>query len=104
MNLGTVLRRRRQELDLRQREVAESAGITEDYLSLVERDQRTPSLELVERLASVLSVPVAYLFFEAEPMDPNLSAETRALVADARSVAAALLRRLDALQRQEAKK
>lgn len=101
MNLGSVIRKRRAELGLRQKAVAEEIGVSEDYLSLIERDQRTPSLEMLEKLAAALSVPVSYLLFEAEPINPNLSEETRKIVEDARKVAAELLRRITELQQLE---
>lgn len=101
MDYGTALRKRRAELGLRQRYVAKEAGIAEDYLSQIERGIRAPSSELLEKLARILRVPVAYLQLEAEPVNPNLSPETRAAVEDAKKVAAELLRRIDLLQREQ---
>ena len=102
MNYGSVVRQRRKELGLRQRHVAEQVGVTGDYLSMIERDLRTPSPELLEKLAEVLRVPLSYLVFQAEPINADLCAETRVIVEEAKRVAGELLRRIDELQRQEA--
>jgi transcriptional regulator with XRE-family HTH domain len=101
MRVGSVLRRRRAELGLRQRQLAGVLGVTEDYLSLVERDLRTPSMEVLERWADALQVPVSYVVFESEQTNPALPDDVRAVVEDARRVAASLLRRIDELQWNE---
>jgi transcriptional regulator with XRE-family HTH domain len=103
MNLGSALRRRRADLGLRQRQVAERVGITEDYLGLIERGQRSPSADLLEKLSEELHVPVSWVFLESEPVNPNLPAETAVVVEEAKNVAARLLRMIDELQRNEEK-
>ncbi|MFC7642643.1 helix-turn-helix domain-containing protein [Streptosporangium lutulentum] len=44
--------------------VAGLAGITEDYLSQIERGLKTPAMPLLHRLARVLNVPVSTLLGE----------------------------------------
>lgn len=96
---GPVLRKRRAELGLRQRHVAQQLGVSVDYLSQLERDLRTPSLEMLAKLGEVLRVPVAYLELEAEPVNPDLDERTREAVVEAKRVAGELLRRIDELQK-----
>lgn len=48
----------RQGLPLRQAEAAEEAGVTQGYLSQVERGRRRPSQYLLARLARVYAVPL----------------------------------------------
>ena len=101
MNVGSVLRKRRAELGLRQKHVAERVGITEDYLGLIERGQRSPSTDLLDRLARELGVPVSWLILESEPINPNLPIETAKVVEEARRVAGRLLNLIDKLQDQK---
>lgn len=64
---GERLRRLRKEAGLTQEELAARAGISVDFLSLVERGINAPSFENVEKLANALQVLVRDLFdFEGE--------------------------------------
>lgn len=45
-----------------QQELAEKCGIATNYLSEIERGQKFPSIEIIEKLSGSLDVP-AYLFF-----------------------------------------
>jgi transcriptional regulator with XRE-family HTH domain len=44
-----------------QRELAECAGITQEYLSAIERGSRVPSLEVFFLLAEALAIPPSVL-------------------------------------------
>ena len=44
---------------LKQAEVASSAGITQEYLSLIERNKREPSLENVENICNALDLELS---------------------------------------------
>lgn len=52
--IGKRIARRRKELGLKQIEVCERAGISDKYLSCIERATSIPSLEVVMRLALAL--------------------------------------------------
>ena len=54
-----ILRRERQ---LTQEQLAEAAGISVDFLSLIERGRNAPSFQKIQRLANALGVPVKVLF------------------------------------------
>lgn len=45
--------------------IAGLAGVTEDYLSQIERGLKTPSTALLHRLARALGVPTSVLFGES---------------------------------------
>jgi transcriptional regulator with XRE-family HTH domain len=45
-----------------QEKLAERAGISVDFLSLIERGRNSPSFERLQLLADALNVPVAKLF------------------------------------------
>ncbi len=63
--LGAKLRDLRQERHLSQRELAAQAGVSPNAISLIERNEISPSVATLQRLASALSVKMSY-FFEEE--------------------------------------
>ena len=60
--VGARLRRRRRALHLTLKDVAEQTGLTEGYLSQVERDQVNASVRTLQRLCAVLKLTVGDLF------------------------------------------
>ena len=56
------LRNYRKKSRLSQQELAEKCGIATNYLSEIERGQKFPSVEIIEKISEELCVP-AYLFF-----------------------------------------
>ena len=63
--IGKKLRCRRNELGLTQAEVAGNV-ITRNMLSLIEAGKATPSLEVLDKIAATLDVPLSYLFSRSE--------------------------------------
>jgi transcriptional regulator with XRE-family HTH domain len=59
---GKAIRRRRRELDLSQEELAERAELHRTYISDIERGDRNPSLENIEKLAKALEISIADIF------------------------------------------
>ena len=66
LELGPLLRRLRTSRGLTLRELATSAGMTESFLSQVERGVATPSIASVQRIARGLGLSIADLFAEVE--------------------------------------
>ncbi len=64
MTLGQKLRLQREREGLSIKEVAEACGISPSYLSDVERDAVQPSVEVLKRLASFLSLPLSVLLHD----------------------------------------
>jgi len=56
MNLGEVIRRRREELGLTQAQLAERVGISRQYLVQLENGYRVPSHQVMLRLFSALGL------------------------------------------------
>lgn len=56
MELGTLVAQRRAEMKLSQEKLAEMVGVTQGAISLIERDIKTPSLDLLVRLQNALGV------------------------------------------------
>ena len=59
---GARLRTLRREAGMTQEELASTAGISVDFLSLIERGINAPSFETIEKIASALDKPVQELF------------------------------------------
>jgi transcriptional regulator with XRE-family HTH domain len=64
LQLGTRIRSLRQARHLTLRDVAQRAGVTESFLSQVERDVASPSIATVHRIARALDLSIAQLFAE----------------------------------------
>ena len=64
-SVGARLRSLRSERDLSQRALAELAGISPNSVSLIEREEISPSVATLQNLATALRVRVSY-FFETE--------------------------------------
>ncbi|MBT4459839.1 MAG: helix-turn-helix transcriptional regulator [Anaerolineae bacterium] len=60
MNVGKQLRIRRKEMGLSLRELGKKAGVTAGFLSQVENDQVSPSLNSLQKIATALQVPMFY--------------------------------------------
>lgn len=61
-SLGARLRGLRKERALSQRELAELASLSPNAISLIERDEISPSVATLQRLASALGVKMSYFF------------------------------------------
>lgn len=63
--IGDRVKRLRLERKLSLSELADQAGVAKSYLSSLERNlQRNPSIQFLEKIASVLNVPVDQLIHE----------------------------------------
>lgn len=85
-SLGKNIKLCRMLKDLKQKELANEAGISVSYLSLLERDRRDPSLSTLQKITVALGISLPTLAFLAadsdglEKIDSNLA---RRLVANA---------------------
>lgn len=65
MNIGQSIRKLRKNKLMNQEEFASSVGITQPYLSLIEKGHKKPSLEVLEQMADILNTPLPVLFWFA---------------------------------------
>ena len=80
--IGEALRLIRVFHDLKQNQIAERLGLSTSYVSEIERGQRTPTLETIERYARVFEMPASSIMFFAENLnDPKGSDKARVFVA-----------------------
>ena len=66
MKIGERIRNRRKELNLSLRELGEKTGVSASFLSQVENDQVSPSLNSLQSIATALNVPMFYFLADAQ--------------------------------------
>jgi transcriptional regulator with XRE-family HTH domain len=66
-SVGHKLRTVREERGLSQRELAQRAGVSTNAISLIERDENSPSVSTLQSLAAALNVRMSYFFDDHEP-------------------------------------
>jgi transcriptional regulator with XRE-family HTH domain len=81
LQLGARIRSLRQARRLTLRDVSERAGVTESFLSQVERDVTSPSIATVQRIARALDLSIAQLFAEEPETGRVVRREARKRVA-----------------------
>jgi transcriptional regulator with XRE-family HTH domain len=85
--LGEIIRRQRELAELSMRQFAELAGISNPYLSQIERGLRAPSEQVVTAIANVLQVSADALYEQAgmpPPGAPEDNSVLEAIAADSR--------------------
>ncbi|WP_149552218.1 helix-turn-helix domain-containing protein [Streptomyces marokkonensis] len=85
-NLGEYLREQRRNAQLSLRQLADAAGVSNPYLSQIERGLRKPSAEVLQQVAKALRISAETLYVRAGILDAERGrdeVETRAaLLAD----------------------
>jgi transcriptional regulator with XRE-family HTH domain len=66
-SVGNKLRTIREERGLSQRELAQRANVSTNAISLIERDENSPSVSTLQSLAAALNVRMSYFFDDHEP-------------------------------------
>lgn len=66
MDVGTRLRKLRQERDLSMRSLARLSGLSTNALSMIERGKTSPSVSTLYKLSEALEIPIT-AFFRTEP-------------------------------------
>lgn len=78
--LGSRLRAARRQRGLTLRQLAERAGITESFLSQVERDASSPSIASLQRICRALDLSIAEVFTSGPPIGRVVRREERRTV------------------------
>jgi transcriptional regulator with XRE-family HTH domain len=68
-SLGDYLRDQRRAAELSLRELARETGVSNPYLSQVERGLRKPSAEVLNKIAGALQISAEHLFVQAGLLD-----------------------------------
>ncbi|MFD6421827.1 helix-turn-helix domain-containing protein [Streptomyces sp. NPDC060198] len=81
-NLGEYLREQRRSAQLSLRQLADAAGVSNPYLSQIERGLRKPSAEVLQQVAKALRISAETLYVRAGILDERERGEleTRAVI------------------------
>ena len=100
---SALIRETRQRESIRQADFAELLGVSEPYLSMLEKGQREPSLPLIRRLVSVTEIP-AEKWLSMTPQPEGSETASRMIKTSASAVAemkSRLIRKHKELQKAE---
>jgi transcriptional regulator with XRE-family HTH domain len=83
-DLGAFIREQRNTARLSLRHLSEMAGISNPYLSQIERGLRRPSAEILQQIAKALRISAETLYVQAGILEPpdGTADLTRAILAD----------------------
>jgi transcriptional regulator with XRE-family HTH domain len=76
LDLGEFIRHQRERANLSLRRLADSAGISNPYLSQIERGIRKPSAEILKRLSRALEISANTLYSRAGLIDDEIQSPT----------------------------
>jgi transcriptional regulator with XRE-family HTH domain len=70
MDIGVKIKQQRKKMGLSLRDLAEKVDLTASFLSQIERDIASPSIESLRKISQALNVPVFYFLFEQDGPSP----------------------------------
>ncbi|MFN8075470.1 MAG: helix-turn-helix transcriptional regulator [Kineosporiaceae bacterium] len=79
-DLGSYLREQRQHARLTLRQLSALAGVSNPYLSQVERGLRKPSAEVLQQIAKALRISAGAVYVRAGILDPDADSGVEAAV------------------------
>jgi transcriptional regulator with XRE-family HTH domain len=75
-NLGKILKQKRQSVNLTLHELSASSGVSPSHLGRIEKGERYPSADILQRIAKPLGFGEEELFTLAGYLSPHMGAET----------------------------
>jgi transcriptional regulator with XRE-family HTH domain len=82
-DIGTFIRTQREAAQVSVRQLAEKAGVSNPYLSQIERGLRKPSADVLQQIAKALRVSAEVLYVRAGILEASEASEVRdAIVTD----------------------
>ena len=63
MNIGNAIKDLRQQKGLKQTDFAVKCGLSQSYLSSIEKGRKEPTLSILKQIADALSIPMPVLVF-----------------------------------------
>jgi transcriptional regulator with XRE-family HTH domain len=82
-DIGSFIRSQREAAQVSVRQLAEKAGVSNPYLSQIERGLRKPSADVLNQIAKALRVSAEVLYVQAGILEPSETSEVRdAIVTD----------------------
>jgi transcriptional regulator with XRE-family HTH domain len=82
-DIGSFIRSQREAAQVSIRQLAEKAGVSNPYLSQIERGLRKPSADVLNQIAKALRVSAEVLYVRAGILEPSEPSEVRdAIITD----------------------
>src|SRR3954447_25761566 len=82
-DIGGFIRAQREAAQVSVRQLAEKAGVSNPYLSQIERGLRKPSADVLQQIAKALRVSAEVLYVRAGILEPSETSEVRdAIITD----------------------
>src|SRR6476659_2144021 len=82
-DIGRFIRTQREAAQVSVRQLAEKAGVSNPYLSQIERGLRKPSADVLSQIAKALRVSAEVLYIRAGILEPSETSEVRdAIITD----------------------
>jgi transcriptional regulator with XRE-family HTH domain len=79
-DIGTFIRTQREAAQVSVRQLAEKAGVSNPYLSQIERGLRKPSADVLNQIAKALRVSAEVLYIQAGILEPSENNEVRDVI------------------------
>ena len=76
-DIGSFIRAQREAAQVSVRQLAERAGVSNPYLSQIERGLRKPSADVLNQIAKALRVSAEVLYVRAGILEPSEASEVR---------------------------
>jgi transcriptional regulator with XRE-family HTH domain len=76
-DIGSFIRAQREAAQVSVRQLAEKAGVSNPYLSQIERGLRKPSAEVLNQIAKALRVSAEVLYVRAGMLEPSEASDVR---------------------------
>ncbi|KUI44137.1 XRE family transcriptional regulator [Mycobacterium sp. IS-1590] len=76
-DIGTFIRTQREAAQVSVRQLAEKAGVSNPYLSQIERGLRKPSADVLNQIAKALRLSAEVLYVRAGILEPSEKSEVR---------------------------
>ena len=82
-DIGSFIKAQREAAQVSVRQLAEKAGVSNPYLSQIERGLRKPSADVLNQIAKALRVSAEVLYVQAGILEPSANSEVRdAIITD----------------------
>ena len=83
LDIGSFIRSQREAAQVSVRQLAEKAGVSNPYLSQIERGLRKPSAEVLSQIAKALRVSAEVLYIRAGILEPSEASQVHdAIIGD----------------------
>lgn len=79
-DIGSFIRSQREAAQVSVRQLAEKAGVSNPYLSQIERGLRKPSADVLSQIAKALRVSAEVLYIRAGILEPGETNEVRDVI------------------------